>query len=119
MRERRAASNNNIFSSFGLLKGNTRVSVMCEPFWGIPFVVFNFYLSLYMKEFGVTDKQLGYLISLGYIAATFFSLISGAVTDRLGRKKTTFIFDFISWPIAVDCIFLKQFCVICIGHFCQ
>lgn len=91
----------NIFSSFKILKGNTRTSVMCEPLWGIPFVLFNFYLSLYMKELGVTDKQLGYIISIGFIAGTFFSLISGAVADKLGRKKTTFIFDFISWPVAV------------------
>lgn len=100
MRDKTAASNN-IFSSFRLLKGNTRTSVVCEPLWGIPYVLFNFYLSLYMKELGVTDQQLGYLISLGYIAGVFLSLISGAVTDRLGRKRTTFIFDFISWPLAV------------------
>lgn len=61
-----------------------------------------------MKELGVTDRQLGYLISIGYIAGTFFSLISGVVTDRLGRKKTTFIFDFISWPGAVMIYFLSN-----------
>ena len=107
MRKRIVVSNN-IFKSFKLLKGNTRISVMCEPLWGIPFVLFNFYLSLYMKELGVTDKQLGYLISLGFIAGTFFSLISGAVTDRLGRKKTTLIFDFIAWPLTVIIYFLSN-----------
>ena len=107
MRENRAVSDN-IFNSFRLLKGNTRVSVLCEPLWGVPFVLFNFYLSLYMKELGVTNQQLGYLISLGYIAGTFFSLISGAVTDKLGRKKTTFIFDFISWPLAVMIYFISD-----------
>lgn len=108
MHSLKTAGTDNIFSSFKILKGNTRVSVMCEPLWGIPFVLFNFYLSLYMKELGVTDKQLGYLISLGYVAGTFFSLISGAVTDRLGRKKTTFIFDFISWPVAVIIYFISN-----------
>lgn len=102
------AGSNNIFYTLKILKGNTRVSVMCEPLWGIPFVLFNFYLSLYMKERGVADQQLGYLIALGYIAGTFFSLISGAVTDRLGRKKTTFIFDFISWPVAAAVYFLSD-----------
>ena len=102
------AVSDNIVNTFKLLKGNTRVSVMCEPLWGIPFVLFNFYLSLYMKELGVTDQQLGYLISLGYITGTFFSLISGAVTDRLGRRKTTAIFDFISWPLTVVIYFLSN-----------
>lgn len=94
-------TSNNIFGSFGLLKGNTRISVLCEPLWGIPFNLFNFYLSLYMIELGVTDKQLGYIISLGYLSGTVLSLISGSITDRLGRKKTTFIFDFIGWPLAI------------------
>lgn len=101
MRKLRLSRSDNIISSFGKLKGNTRVSVMCEPLWGIPFVLFNFYLSLYMKENGVTSAQIGYLISLGFIAGTVFSLFSGVITDRLGRKKTTLIFDFISWPVAV------------------
>lgn len=64
-------------------------------------MLFNFYLSLYMKELGVTDRQLGYIISLGYITGSVFSLAGGAITDRLGRRKTTLIFDFISWPLAM------------------
>ena len=90
------AASNNIFNVFRILKGNTRVSVMCEPLWGIPFVLFNFYLSLYMKELGVTNQQLGYIIALGYISGTVISLSSGIVTDHLGRKRATLIFDFIS-----------------------
>jgi MFS family permease len=91
----------NIIQSFKLLKGNTRTSVIFEPLWGIPFVLLNFYLSLYMKELGITDKQIGYLISIGFISGTFFSLFAGAITDRFGRKKTTFMFDLISWPGAL------------------
>lgn len=95
------AASNNIINTFKILKGNARVSVMFEPLWGIPFVLLNFYLSLYMKELGVTNQQLGYIIALGYIAGTAFSLFSGIITDRLGRKRTTLIFDFISWPLTI------------------
>lgn len=91
----------NIVSSLKILKGNTRISVLCEPLWGIPFVLYTFYLSLYMKSQGITDQQLGYLISIGYISGTIFSLFSGIITDALGRKKTTLIFDLISWPGAM------------------
>lgn len=101
MNHRRNANSINIIQSFRMLKGNTRISVLFEPLWGIPFVLFNFYLSLYMKEVGITDKEIGYLISLGFIVGTVFALISGVITDRLGRKKTTIIFDFISWPLAI------------------
>lgn len=91
----------NIIESFKLLKGNTRVSIMFEPLWGIPFVIFNFYLSLYMKELGITAKEFGYLISIGFITGAIFSLFGGVITDKLGRKKTTLIFDLISWPFCI------------------
>ncbi len=87
-----------IIDSFKTLTGNSRVSVICEPLWGIPWVLYTFYLSLYMKERGITDTQLGYLISIGFIANIIFSMVGGLITDRLGRRKTTLIFDLISWP---------------------
>lgn len=90
-----------IVKSFLLLKGNTKVSVMCEPLWGIPFTIFNFYLSLYMKEMGVTDEQLGIIIAAGFLSAAFFSLFGGIITDYLGRKRTAFIFDFLAWPTSI------------------
>ena len=71
---------------------------MFEPMWGIPYVLYNFYLSLYMKSKGITDKQIGYLICLGFISSIFFALMSGGITDALGRRKTTLIFDIIAWP---------------------
>lgn len=98
---KRILPENNIFSSFRRLTGNTRISVMFQPMWGIPYMLSNFYLSLYMKELGVTDGQLGYLISLTFICGTFFALIGGHITDRLGRKKATMIFDTISWPFSL------------------
>lgn len=88
----------NILQSFRKLTGNTRVSVVFEPLWGIAFALYNFYLSLYMKSLGVTDRQVGYLISLGFIFSAVFSFFGGIITDRLGRKRTTLIFDLISWP---------------------
>ncbi len=87
-----------IVHSFKTLKGNTRISVIFEPLWGIPYTLYTFYLSLYMKEQGITDTQLGYLISVGFIASIILSAFGGFFTDRLGRKKTTLIFDLISWP---------------------
>ena len=91
----------NIVQSFLILKGNTRASVLYEPLWGIPFTLYSFYLSLYMKQMGISDQQLGGIIAAGFISAAVFSLFGGVVTDYLGRKKTTLIFDFISWPLAI------------------
>ncbi|MDF2484441.1 MAG: major facilitator superfamily 1 [Herbinix sp.] len=101
-------SSGNIIQSFKILKGNTRVSVLFEPMWGIPFVLYNFYLSLYMKSQGITDQQIGLLISIGFVTGTCFSLFSGIITDALGRKRTTLIFDLISWPIALAIYFFAH-----------
>ena len=91
----------NIFKAFKTLKGNTRISVIFEPMFGIPFALFNFYLSLYMKSQGIGNKQIGYLIAINFIFSAVFSLFGGVISDHLGRKKATLIFDFISWPLAL------------------
>jgi MFS family permease len=91
----------NILHSFRTLKGNTRVSVMFEPLWGIPYVLYTFYLGLYMKGNGITDEQIGFLISIGCIASVVFSMLGGVITDALGRRRTTAIFDFIAWPVGL------------------
>jgi MFS family permease len=98
----------NIIQSFNILKGNTRVSVLFEPLWGIPFVLYNFYLSLYMKSQGITNQQIGLLISIGFVTGTFFSLFSGIITDALGRKRTTLIFDLLSWPVSLIIYFFAH-----------
>jgi MFS family permease len=98
----------NILHSFRSLKGNTRVSVLFEPLWGIPYVLYTFYLSLYMKGNGITDEQIGFLISLGCIASVVFSMLGGVITDALGRRRTTAIFDFIAWPVGVAIYFISK-----------
>ncbi|HHW12502.1 MAG TPA: MFS transporter [Firmicutes bacterium] len=54
-----------------------------------------------MKARGVTDQQIGYLIAIGFVSGAFFSVFSGAITDFLGRKRTTLIFDLIAWPFSL------------------
>lgn len=88
-----------MFKTLIHLKGNPRACVYTEPLWGIPFSLFIPYASLYMLALGVSKLQLGHIITIGMISQVIFSLIGGVITDKLGRKKTTFIFDIISWGI--------------------
>lgn len=81
------------------LKGNARVCVMVEPLWIIPYNLFITYTSVYMVALGCTDKQIGLIASISLVFQMFFSLIGGYVTDKLGRKRTSLIFDVISWSI--------------------
>jgi MFS family permease len=101
MRLKRIPALANIMESLSILRGNTRISVLFEPMWGIPFVLYRFYLSLYMIECGITSQQIGYLISIGYLTGILFAMVGGVITDRLGRKKTTLIFDIIGWPLSM------------------
>jgi len=81
------------------LKGNPKACVFTEPLWGIPFNLFAPYASIYMYTLGLTDSQIGFTASIGMFFQIIFSLIGGIITDKLGRKRTTFIFDILSWSI--------------------
>jgi MFS family permease len=91
--------NNPLIKTLLNLKGNPKACVYTEPIWGIPFNLFAPYVSIYMYSLKVTDKQIGLIASIGMIFQIFFSLFSGIITDKLGRRKTTLIFDFIGWSI--------------------
>ena len=86
--------------TLGKLKGNVRACVLTEPLWGIPFNLVLPYASVYMLALGLTDLQIGMIASLGYFVQIFFALISGAITDKFGRRLTTAVSDFLSWGMA-------------------
>lgn len=81
------------------LRGNARGCVLTEPLWGIPFNLYAPYASIYMLALGLDDRQVGMLASVGMVVQVLWTLLSGAITDKVGRKRTTFIFDFISWSV--------------------
>lgn len=88
-----------LITTFKSLEGNPKAAILTEPLWGIPFNLFIPYASVYMLALGVTDAQIGLIASLGLVVQTFFALLSGAITDKLGRRFSTFLFDLLSWSI--------------------
>jgi MFS family permease len=81
-------------------KGNVKACVLTEPMWGIPFNLIFPYASVYMLALGVNDAQIGMITSLGLGFQTVFALLSGAITDKYGRRLTTFLSDILSWGLA-------------------
>lgn len=81
------------------LEGNPKACVWTEPLWGIPFNLYAPYASLYMAALGVTESQIGLIASIGMVFQVFTALLSGAITDKLGRKRTTLVFDILSWSV--------------------
>ena len=81
------------------LTGNARGCVYTEPLWGIPFNLYAPYVSIYMVALGLADKQIGLIVSISWGFQIILALLSGVVTDKLGRRRTTLIFDILAWSI--------------------
>jgi len=52
-----------------------------------------------MLALGLTDKQIGSIVSISWGFQLALAIFSGVVTDKLGRRRTTLIFDILSWTI--------------------
>ena len=91
--------NNPIIETLLTLKGNPRVVIYSEPLWIIPFNLYAPFAAVYMSALMLTDRQIGLVASIFMFSRAISALLSGAVTDKLGRKLATFIFDTISWSI--------------------
>jgi MFS family permease len=81
------------------LRGNARGCVYTEPLWGLPYNLFAPYASVYMLALGLTDGQIGLLTSINLALQVFWALMSGAITDKFGRRMTTFVNDLICWSV--------------------
>lgn len=80
-------------------RGNSRAGMYTEPLWGIPFNLYAPFASVYMLALGVTEQTIGLIATIGLALQMVTSILGGPITDKLGRKRATFIFDTISWSI--------------------
>jgi len=81
---------------FKRLEGNSKICTALFPLWAIPYTIYMYYLSLYFKAMGFSSVQIGNLMIAANVSAMFFSIFAGTIVNFLGRKKSTFIFDFLS-----------------------
>ena len=81
------------------MKGNARACLWPEPLWGIPYNLYLPYVSLFMAALGLSPAEIGYVASINIVSQVVFSTISGVLTDKLGRRWTTFIFDTLAWSV--------------------
>lgn len=78
---------------------NARYALMVQPMWTVWGSTVLFYSPLYMKEIGLTEIQIGIISTVNIFVSFIFYILAGPVTNRLGRKKTTFVFDTVAWVI--------------------
>lgn len=94
-----ATVRNPLLNSLVNLRGNGRACVYTEPMWGLSMMLVLPYASVFMLALGVRDVQIGLLATIAMLSQVGFGLLSGVITDKLGRRLTTAVFDVIAWAI--------------------
>jgi MFS family permease len=52
-----------------------------------------------MLTFGMNDIQVGIVTSVYMFSQMIFAFLSGAIIDKMGRRKSTVVFDFLAWSV--------------------
>ena len=81
------------------LRGNPRACVYTEPMWGLSMNLCLPYASIYMLTLGMSDVQVGIVTSIYMFSQMLFAFLSGAIVDKMGRRKSTVVFDFLAWSL--------------------
>ncbi len=81
------------------LRGNPRACVYTEPMWGLSMNLCIPYASVFMLSFGMSDIEIGIITSIYMFSQMIFAFISGAVIDKMGRRLSTAVFDFLAWSL--------------------
>ena len=88
-----------LVQTFCELKGNPKWSICTEPLWFIPYSLFSPFQPLYMRKLGLSSVEIGTTLTIGFLLQMVFGLLGGVITDKMGRRKATVIYDTISWTI--------------------
>jgi len=88
-----------LFTTLIHLKGNPRACVYTEPLWGLSMNLCLPYLSVYMLALGLNDSRIGFITTICMLSQFVFSFFSGPITDKIGRRWATAIFDVLAWCI--------------------
>lgn len=90
---------NSLLSTLAGLRGNPRAAVYTEPMWGLSMALVLPYASVFMLALGLHDEQIGLLATISLLSQVVFGLLSGVITDKLGRRTTTAVFDVVAWVV--------------------
>ena len=81
------------------LRGNPRACVYTEPMWGLSMNLCLPYATVYMLTFGMGDIQVGVVTSIYMFSQMIFAFLSGIIVDKMGRRLSTLVFDFLAWSL--------------------
>ncbi len=90
---------NAVIDTLCTLEGNAKPCLYLEPLWGIPHNLYAPLASVYMAALGLSPTQIGLISTIFLASQMVWALLSGVITDKLGRRTATAIFDCVSWTI--------------------
>lgn len=96
---RGADSGPGLLTTFRQLKGNQRACAYTEPLWGIPFNLYAPMAAVYMVALGMTPLEIGIVEAVYFLSQTVSSAFAGVMTDKLGRRLCTLVFDSLAWGV--------------------
>ncbi|WP_240741789.1 MFS transporter [Deinococcus sp. KSM4-11] len=81
------------------LPRNARSTIITEPLWAVFGTVVLYYAPLYMREVGLSSSEIGWVGSVTLAFSFLFQIMAAPITNRLGRKRTTLLWDLVSWTL--------------------
>ena len=95
------------------LKGKTwLVIVIISLFGQVAWTIENNFFNLYIRDvFNANLSQIALMVSMSAIAATITSLLIGALSDKLGKRKIIITLGYILWGVTILCfaLFLPKY----------
>jgi len=88
---------------WGAVRGNARSLAAYNIFWTLPMNFMNIYLPVYMKERGLTEIEIGSIVSAQLATQAVGALLGGWLAERFGRLRTITVVDSVCWPAAYCC----------------
>ena len=79
-----------------------------EPLWGIAFNLYAPFATLYMSHLGVSDAQIGLLLTIGMAIQIGASLLGSVLIDKMGRRWSALVLGLLSWTIPPAILMLSQ-----------
>lgn len=67
------------------LEGNAKPCLLLEPLWGIPYNLYLPFVSVYMAALGLSATEIGLVSTVFFASQMVWALLSGPLTDKLGR----------------------------------
>jgi MFS family permease len=87
-----------IKTMFRALKGNSRPLVKYDFLWALPIHFSMLYLRLFQREQGLTEVEIGTIMSFQIAAQILGALCGGYLAERFGRLRTVTWVDGLVWP---------------------